>query len=48
MQTEINHRRIERAMRQGRVERAIAFRKMALASFQALRKSAQSVVAIFI
>jgi len=46
MTNEIDYRRVEAAMQQGRVERALAFRGMAKATYRALRATAKMIVAI--
>ncbi len=47
MTTQIDHRIIEAAMQQGRLERALAFKRMARAAYRGIRDTAKMVVAIF-
>jgi len=47
MNTHIDRRMIEAGMRQGRIERAIAFRHMARATQRGLRLTAKMIVAVF-
>jgi len=48
MSKQIDHRTITAAMHQGRVERALAFKQMARATYRGLRNSAKMLVALFV
>jgi len=47
MTSHMNYRTIEAAMKQGRVERALAFRRVALRISGGLRHTARTLVGIF-
>ena len=47
MANQIDYRRIEAGMRQGRIERAIAFRQMTRALSRGLRNAANMIATIF-